>query len=362
MHFENSDPYGINTKIFSFMEQAFSYVGFSPEKIEVEDTNRAYQALNKIQKDWINPFFLQFNEVLLPVKLINNISWYPLPPEVYNVYNVTLRAAIRYAKDPIFLESSPGGDPTLAFDNNIYSICQQTDKNGHITIAFASEVLVNAFGVLSAKTEFYNLELHGSNTGNSTDWVKLYSTDHGLKFEGSPTVMNTRWFTLNVPQYFKYYRLQETGGKTLSIREFYLEKFNYSRTIGDIGRATYMNITVPGLVGGVSTYSLQKTNTNINVQLWGAPTNVSEDEESGNSNNYNFLFLRGVKFPFTFGSLYEPINLNPRFHSTLVDWLAMELSYFYDPSKTQALTAKAEASFKRAKMQDNDLGGLVFTM
>lgn len=356
----NLDPFGLRMRNIDVIEKAYQYLSISPETLTVLHAQNAFAMMNKIIKQWTNPFFMQFNEVLLPVKLINNCSWYPLPQEVLNVYDVSVRTAQRFREGSI--SAVGGGTPTLAFDRDINTVFEQTQPNGSITIGFSAPVRLDCYGVLSGKDAYYQLKLSGSNTNTANSWVELHNTGRQLPFEGSPSEMNTRWFTILTPQEFKYYKLEETGGETLSIRELFYERFNISRPISHIGRSTYQLITTPNQMAQTSICSIQKANDRINLQLWGAPSNISDSaDNTQNSTNYNFVYVRGSKFPFDFKNLLSNVDMNGRFIGTFIDHLACELAGMYKQDMYELRKKIAEESLQKARMQDNDLGGLQFT-
>lgn len=359
------DPFGLKMRNVDVIEKSYQYLSISPETLTDLHVDNAFAMMNKIIKEWTNPYFMQINEVLLPVKLINNCPWYPLPPEILNVYDVTVRVGQRFRLGSY--SSSAGGNPDLAFDNNIDTIFEQTSPNGSLIIRLKDQqmndnpALISCFGVLSGKSAYYRLKLFGSQTGTDGSWVELYDTKRQIPFSGEPTIMNTRWFTIPSPQSFLYYKLQEVGGETLSIREFYLQRFNLSRPISNIGRSTYQQITTPNQLSQTSICSIQKANDRINLQLWGSPTNVEDDDTSDNTSNYNFLYVRGSKFPFDFKSMLSEVDMNGRFIGTFIDHLAKELSGMYRQDLYEVRKRIAEESLQKARMQDNDLGGIQFT-
>lgn len=355
----NLDPFGLKMRNVDVIEKSYQYLSMSPETLTDLHVDNAFAMMNKIIKQWTNPFFMQMNEVLLPVKLINECAWYPLPPEILNVYDVTVRTARRYREGSLI--TTAYGNPEYAFDNNIDTIFEQLEPNGAVIIGFDKPVMINCYGVLSGKDAYYRLKISGSNTNTPNSWVELNDTGRQLPFSGEPSVMNTRWFTILIPQSFLYYKIEETGGEILWIREIYLEKFNISRPISSIGRSTYQQITTPNQIAQTSICSIQKANNRINLQLWGSPSNVDDEDTSENSSNYNFLYVRGSRFPFDFKSMLSNVDINGRFIGTFIDHLACELAGMYKQDLYDLRKKIADESLQKARMQDNDLGGLQFT-
>jgi len=341
------------------IDHAFKYCQIKPNEISNTDMlESAFFALNQIVTGWVNYKFLQFNEVILPVKLIENAPYYSLPTEVYDVYDVTVAICGRAYEGSTF--STAGGNPQSAFDDNLQTACTQTLPNGSLGIHLTNPHLINYVGVLSNKDTQYKLKISGSNNGS--DWITLNDTQRFIEFKKSPNIMNIRWFNIDNPQVFEYYKIEEYGGATLDITELYFQKSTVSRPIASTGRSDFMNLTFKNRPGTGYLFSLQKTNTNINIQLWGAPSNIVGNQSvDGEMSSYNFLVIRGAKFPFDFNYMSNPIDLNRRYHQTLIDHLALEMAYLYKPELVQSLSAKAQNSYNKAMMLDNDKGGIKIT-
>lgn len=357
-------------KVSKIVDQAFRYCDISPNDIGDDMLEAAFFAMNQIIEGWVNFKILQMNEVILPVMLENNIPYYPLPTEIYNVYDCQLTICGRFLKGDYSSSPTTSGSPDLCFDNNINTYCELSETDGFIQISSKSvnsirpQYVINFVGILSQKDAYYKIVVEGSNDG--TNWVQLFDSQRQLFFKGSLTTLNTVWFNIRNPQPFSYYRIRETGGEKLSLREIYLESQQFSRTLRSIGRGTYQNLPTKNLPSTPFTYSLQKTNTNINIQFWGVPSNIPTDvnkiDISSIQGAYNFAILRAAKFPFNINYLHDEIDLQRRFRNSFIYLLAAELAALYKPDYEQKLSAKAQTEFTKALMLDNDLGGLRFNL
>lgn len=355
-------------KVSKVVDQAFRYIGISPNNISGGDMlDAAFYAMNQILEGWVNYKILQMNEIILPVMLENSVPYYPLPTQVYNVYDCQLTVCGRLLLG-VYGSSTPvaGRGPLYCFDNDINSYCELLSPDGYIQIQAQTinntqpKYAINFVGILSQKDEYYKLRILGSNDG--FQWVELYDTQRQIFFKGAPTTLNTVWFNIRNPQPFAYYKVEEYGGATLSIREIYLESQVTSRTLRSIGRGTYQNLPAKAILSTPFTYTLQKTNTNINIQFWGVPSNIptlpSEIDISQPQSSYNFAILRAAQFPFDVNYMQDEINIQRKFRNAFILFLAAEMAALYKPELEDKLSAKANQEFEKAIMMDNDLGGL----
>lgn len=355
-------------KVSNVVDQAFRYCGISPNDISGGDMlEAAFYAMNQILEGWVNYKILQMNEVILPVMLENGIAYYPLPTQVYNVYDCQLTVCGRLLLG-VYGSSTykDGHAPANCFDNNINTYCELLAPDGYIQILAKPvnntqpKYAINFVGILSQKDEYYKLRILGSNDGD--DWVELYDTQRQIFFKGSSTTLNTVWFNIRNPQPFSYYKIEEYGGATLAIREIYLEAQVTSRAIRSIGRGTYQDLPAKTIQSTPVTYTLQKTNTNINIQFWGVPSNIPTTPNtidiSQPQSTYNFAILRAAQFPFNINYLQDEININRRFRNAFIYLLAAEMAALYKPEFEEKLLNRGNTELQKAIMMDNDLGGL----
>lgn len=343
--------------VSKLIDNAFLLAGVEPALIDDQKIETALFHINLILTQWVNDKVLQFNEIILPVQLENNVPSYELPIEVYDIYNVSLTQCYRQRTGLVF--STAGGNALNAFDGDLNTFCTQTEPNGYIGIELVSPQIVSFVGIASAFTTEYQLLFEGSLDGVS--WIPLYRMDRPQVFSELPTSQKTVWFNLNTPGNYSYYRVQNLGNIPLNIREFYLETYVNSRAVNGISRSDYQDLSAKYVASQVSLYSLVKTNNNIFINVYGLPTNVSPNQEQDNSaGNYNFILARGAKFPYDVRYLKYPLDLQRRFIPSLFFKLAFVLAMYYKPEKAESIMSIYNAYFKTATGTDNDKGGLLF--
>lgn len=346
-------------KVYELIDDAFRLIGTLPAHISGDQVDSAVYSLNNILRHWNNKGVLQFDEVMLPLKLLNNNFSYQLPPFIANVYDLNLTIMGRHKSGLPY--SVGGGTASAAFDDNLTTSCTQVDTNGSIGMAFPAPVLVKYFGVLSNKTDSYQLAFEGSQDGET--WVTLYEMTRSERFNGQKSFQNTMWFTTDVPSEYTYYRMKGLNGKVLDITEFYLNNDKQQIWLSSQPRSTYMQQGARDTMGIPSFYSMKKSNNNIFILLYPVPSIPETDPtDYGDYNNYNYLLMRCAKFPEDVKYIRENLNLQQRFVMALTYALATELSRKYSPDKTQGIIQESMQIFEQAKSTDSDMGGIKFTL
>jgi hypothetical protein len=133
--------------------------------------------------------------------------------------------------------SSAGGTVANAFDNNILTECTQTSANGTITINYGTDnpVYIGSIGILPGTSGNFNVRFDYSIDG--TTWQTLY--DPGVEAWVDNEWI---WYDINPGATVQYYRMVETGGNTISVRELYLGNNSTEITMARLNRDDYTNL------------------------------------------------------------------------------------------------------------------------
>lgn len=320
--------------------------------------------LNSILTDWINLGVLQFVQGNTIVKLQNNLIRYPLPNHICDVYDINVATMGRQRTGSPY--STAGGSPNLAFDGNLTTSCQQTSPNGTLGINFSIEGgnnrIVDYFGIISRFEATYKLVLEGSN--DNVNFVPLYVMTRPTKFSGILSENYISWFEIDIPDSYKYLQIRETGGATLNISELYFMTYCNSIDRKMRGRSDYMQITNRNTPSFPNTFTIEKGNDHLTLASYGAPTNLPEVQDyQPNMAYFNYALMRVVSFPFNVNYLSYPININRLFIPSLMKFVAANVALQTKNYQLyQLLLADASESFKYAKINNSDLGGMNFTI
>ncbi len=158
---------------------------------------------------------------------------YKLPVGSIDALNVLYRTMNR----PIGSYSASSGTAANAFDNNIDTICQQTAVNGNISVNYGTNnpIYAGSIGILPGTSGSFHILLEYSTDGST--WNLLEDT-------GVTTWVNNEWlwYDIDPGQSVQYYRMRETGGNTLAVREFYIGDNSREIQMARLNRDDYTNL------------------------------------------------------------------------------------------------------------------------
>jgi hypothetical protein len=136
-----------------------------------------------------------------------------LPSGTIDVLNATIRSLTRLSGGTG--ATSAGGTASYAFDSDLNTSCAHTSADGNISYDNGSAVTVTTIGIMTNGTMTLAPVFEYSSDGIT--WTTLYTPTAGT-FTDSVWA----WYDLPAPKNAQMYRVRETGGGTLALREFYL--------------------------------------------------------------------------------------------------------------------------------------------
>lgn len=138
---------------------------------------------------------------------------YTMPSGTVDLRNVLYRSMTRPAGTA---SSSAGGTATNAFDADTTTSCTQTSINGNISLNYGSgnNQSITTVGVMANGAQTYTLLFEYSSDGIT--WSTIAAP-------GETDYPDYDWvyFDISSPVSAQYFRVRETGGSTLDIRELY---------------------------------------------------------------------------------------------------------------------------------------------
>ena len=189
---------------------------------------------------------------------------YNLPVGGIDVLNVLYRTMNR----PIGSYSASSGTAANAFDNNIDTICQQTAINGNISVNYGTNnpIYAGSIGILPGTSGSFHILLEYSVDG--TTWVTLEDT-------GVTTWVNNEWlwYDIDPGQSVMYYRMRETGGNTLAVREFYIGNNSREIQMARLNRDDYTNLPNKNFTANQPyQFWFDRTIPQATIYLWPTPS------------------------------------------------------------------------------------------
>ena len=154
------------------LEEACSRAGIPPEGITSEIVEKYFVQLNLLFTSLLNRGYQLWKrqQVILPCYM--SVNQVPLPPGSNVVTTLNRRSLSRQIGTPF---TDAGGDPTLAFDDDFDTICQQTTDNGAIGCEFTTPTIVSNVGVMSGVAGEWVLFFEWSQDG--VTWTALEAVD-----------------------------------------------------------------------------------------------------------------------------------------------------------------------------------------
>jgi len=189
---------------------------------------------------------------------------YKLPLGGIDVLNVLYRTMDR----PTGSYSASSGTAANAFDSDIDTICQQTAINGNISVNYGTNnpIYAGSIGILPGTSGSFDILLEYSVDG--TTWVTLEDT-------GVTTWVNNewQWYDIDPGQSVQYYRMRETGGNTLAVREFYIGNNSREIQMARLNRDDYTNLPNKNFTANQPyQFWFDRTIPQATIYLWPTPS------------------------------------------------------------------------------------------
>ncbi len=134
---------------------------------------------------------------------------YALPVGTIELLSVNYQTVTRPEGDPF---TSAGGTASNAFDGDLSTACTQTSADGNIGLLYDQELAITLVGIMSRVTRDYDLVFEWSD--DDVTWEEIYAP-------GSASYANRQWvyYQIENPREALYFRVRETGGAILDLRE-----------------------------------------------------------------------------------------------------------------------------------------------
>jgi len=164
--------------------------------------------------------------------------------------------------------SSAGGIADNAFDGNVNTVCTQTAPNGNISVDYGTDnsCYIGSIGVMSGVDGVFDVVFEYSSDGIT--WTELYAP-------GATTWVNRQWVWYDVDpgQTVQYYRMRETGGNTLVVRELYFGNNSTEITMARLNRDDYTNLPNKNFTANQPfQYWFNRTIPQAEMYLWPVPS------------------------------------------------------------------------------------------
>lgn len=321
-----------------FIDQGARMAGKLAEELTVEQVQGSKQALFFILSNLINQ---GINYWCISKKV------YGLKPDQYEYLlplggNDVLNALYRTMNRPTGAVSSSSGTAAYATDGDINTIDVQSSPNGNITINYGTDnpIYAGSIGILPGTSGSFHILLEYSSDGST--WNVLEDT-------GVTTWVDNEWlwYDIDPGANVQYYRMRETGGNTLAVREFYVGNNSTEVTMARLNRDDYTNLPNKNFTANQPyQYWLNRTIPQATITLWPAPSNAFVQ--------MTIWYSRQV---MDVGDLYDELEIPQYFYQAIQCMLAHQMGLILpgvDLARIQYLEGQADKYFTMAENENRD--------
>jgi hypothetical protein len=195
---------------------------------------------------------------------------YDLPIGGNDVLNALYRRMNRPTPNITNGYSASSGIADNAFDGNINTKCTQSAPNGSISVDYGTDnpVYVGSIGVLPGVSGDFDVVFEYSSDGIT--WETLENP-------GVTAWVDNQWLWYDIEpgQTVQYYRMRETGGNTLNVRELYFGNNSTEIPMARLNRDDYTSLPNKNFTANQPfQYWLNRTIPQAQITLWPVPSDT----------------------------------------------------------------------------------------
>lgn len=190
---------------------------------------------------------------------------YVLPTGTIDILNTYLRTPARLEATVV---SSAGGTIANAVDGDVTTVCTQSAPDGNIQFDFTDPEAVAVVGILPAATGSLTLVFEASS--DAATWITAKSTTAAVYTDRAWT-----WLAVEPAFSYRYFRIRETAGGTLNLREAYVSAEVSDIMIARFNRDDYFSIPTKQSQGSPRQYWLNRQLAPT-MNVWPSPPSTFE--------------------------------------------------------------------------------------
>ena len=253
-----------------------------------------------------------------------------------------LNALYRKMNRPSGIYSSSSGVASNAFDSDIDTIDVQTAINGNIAINYGVDNVIYAgsIGILPGVSGSFHILLEYSTDGST--WSLLHDTGVTTWVDGT-----WLWYDIDPGVTVQYYRMRETGGNTLAVREFYVGNNSTEIMMSRLNRDDYTNLPNKNFTANQPfQFWFDRTIPQPKMYLWPTPSDPFVQITVWCSRQIQDV-----------GALQDSLEIPQRWYEAIVFMLshrmALELPQV-DPTRIAYLEKMADKYLYEAEQEERD--------
>lgn len=267
---------------------------------------------------------------------------YELPLGAVDALNVLYRTMNRPTPNSFGSYFASSGFVANAFDNNVATILQQTAPNGNIGINYGDDnyIYAGSIGILPGVSGQFHILLEVSTDG--VTWTTLHDC-------GVETWVDDQWLWYNIDPgaTVQYYRMRETGGNTLAVREFYVGNNSREIQMSRLNRDDYSNLPNKNFTANQPyQFYFERTIPLPRIVLWPTP-----------SDPFIQMTVWYSRQIMDVGDLNGELEIPQRWYLAITNMLAHRMSLILPAvplDRTVYLEKQANITFEEVEQEERD--------
>lgn len=221
----------------NFIDNGARRSGKLAEELTSEQQIAARQSLYFLLSNLINRGIQYWAIDKIVIGLKPDQYVYKLPLGANDVLNSLYRRMNRPSINSTGGYTASSGQVANAFDGSVETIDVQTSPNGNITVNYGNfnPIYAGSIGILPGVSGAFHILLETSQDG--TSWTTLQDT-------GITNWVDNQWLWYDIEPGVnaQYYRMRETSGNTLQVREFYVGNNSTEIPMSRLNRDDYTSL------------------------------------------------------------------------------------------------------------------------
>ena len=253
-----------------------------------------------------------------------------------------LNALYRQMQRPTGTYSASSGVAANAFDNDTATKDVQSSPNGNISVDFGSgnDIYAGSIGILPGTSGSFHILLETSDDG--VTWTTLEDTGVTVWVDNQ-----WLWYDIDPGASKQFYRMRETGGNTLSVREFYVGNMSREITMSRLNRDDYTNLPNKNFTANQPyQFWFNRTIPQATINLWPVPNNA-----------FIQMVVWYSRQVMDVGDLTNELEIPQRWYLAVLAMLSHQLALELpgvDINRVTYLEGQAEKYFNMAEQEERD--------
>lgn len=338
----------VSTTVFNtrrVIDRAFGRCKVGPQQITSERIEIAKDLLFLALAGLVNRGVLLWAIDKQIVPLYEGQAQVDLPVGTVDSLNASYRELSRLTGT---YATSAGGTIANVNDDDFTTLLTQTAADGNVSADFTTATQVTTVGVLPGTTATWSLVFERS--ADAVTWTTVLAVGSAAYVSGT-----WAWYDLDGALAARYFRVRETGGGTLSLRELFLGNTPAETPLGRLNQDDYTALPNKTFGGRPLQFWMNRLADQPTVHLW--PVTDA-------AHRYGQLVVWRQRYVQDVGTLAQQIEVPQRWYPYVVARLAADLAGELpevDDAKEVKLISVAERAWSEAQNEERDASPMMLT-